>query len=222
MNEFTQTSALSKLSTLLEHLSLQAIETDKLNANSKSHQLIENNNLFSDHLFRSRSDLFSPYVEEIKDKIEAFGRLSNLSSQGIDRNEFAKISLQQIEQQVSALFNAIQANQSMHKAAIISSDVGKKVRIKQAKKKSLANKYQNMTANVLENSHSLYKKLNEHHEFERRLLDMIIQREQQRNSAKDKDSSKLSQEVLALHQRLGRCRQAISVIERDIEVSEKR
>lgn len=222
MDKSSHTQSLSKLSNLIENLSFQATEIDKLNANSKSHQLIENNNLFSDHLFRSRSDRFSPYVNEIEEKVLDFNRLNNLSLQGIDRAEFAKITLQQIEQQIAALLNAIQANKAMHQAAKISSDVGKKFRIKQAKKKNLANKYQNMASNVLASSHSLYKKLNEHHEFERRLLDMIIQREQQRNSAKAKDSSRLSQEVLALHQRLGRCRQAISVIERDIEFAEKR
>ena len=115
-----------------------------------------------------------------------------------------------------------QANNAMHQAAKISSDVRKKVRIKHAKKKNIANQYQTLAGNVLANSHALYKKLNEHHEFERRLLDMITQREQQRNKAKNSDTSLLSQEVLALHQRLGRCRQAISVIERDIEFVEKR
>jgi primosomal replication protein N'' len=51
---------------------------------------------------------------------------------------------------------------------------------------------------------------------------MITEREQLRQHAKNADSLKLSQEVLALHHRLGRCRQAISVIERDIAFAEKR
>jgi primosomal replication protein N'' len=222
MAQFTQNNALSKLSILLEHLSSQARETDTRNVNLTSHQLIENNNLFSDHLFRTRSDKLSPYVQEVKDKIGEFSRLNDLSLQGIDRADFAKAALQQVEQQIAALLNAVQANNAMHQAAKISSDVRKKVRIKHAKKKNIANQYQTLAGNVLANSHALYKKLNEHHEFERRLLDMITQREQQRNKAKNSDTSLLSQEVLALHQRLGRCRQAISVIERDIEFVEKR
>ena len=72
------------------------------------------------------------------------------------------------------------------------------------------------------NSHQLYQKLTEHHEFERRLMDMVAEREAMRAKCKKHESEKLSIEVLTLHQRLGRCRRAISTIERDIEQVEKR
>ncbi len=71
---------------------------------------------------------------------------------------------------------------------------------------------------------ALYQKLSEHHEFERRLALMIAEREQQRGNTKDysQRNEQLKLEILALHKRLGKCRQAISVIERDIELAEKR
>ena len=50
---------------------------------------------------------------------------------------------------------------------------------------------------------------------------MLNERELLRKSASPAKAKKLSDEVLALHQRLGRCRQAISKIERQIEVAEK-
>ena len=62
---------------------------------------------------------------------------------------------------------------------------------------------------------------NETIEFERRLLAMVHEREQQRQQATNKQSERLSEEILALHQRLGRCRQAISKLEREIEQTKK-
>ncbi len=71
-------------------------------------------------------------------------------------------------------------------------------------------------------SHQLYEKLNKNREFERRLMLMVAEREQQRTQCRASEAEKLSNEVLALHQRLGRCRKAISLIERDIEFAEKK
>lgn len=217
-------AAINRLSTLIEHLCLQATQTDELNSNHKSHRLIENNNLFSQHLFTTESDKFFLYVEEVKKRLSEFSRLYNLSADNANKTEFAKSSLLQIEQQISALMNAIQANKAMHQAAQASFDARKKVRIKSAQANQLAqsDKYKKIVKSVVLSSHQLYQQLTEHHEFERRLMDMITEREQQRVRSKSATANKLSQEVLALHQRLGRCRKAISSIERNIELAERK
>lgn len=211
--------AISRLSILLDHLSVQAKQTDELNSKHKSHRLIENNNLFSQHLFTTESDKFYPYVEEVKKRLNEFSRLLSLSADNANKAEFAKSSLLQIEQQISALMNAIQANKAMHQAAQASFDVRKKVRVRSAQ--ATQNKYKAMAKAVVLSSHQLYQQLSEHHEFERRLMNMVTEREQQRIRSKSANNDKLSQEVLVLHQRLGRCRKAISVIERNIELAEK-
>jgi primosomal replication protein N'' len=215
--------AIKRLSELLEHLFLQAKKTDHLNSNQKSHRLIENNNLFSQHLFTTESDKISLYVEEVKKRLNEFSRLYSLSGDNINKAEFAKSSLLQIEQQISALMNAIQANETMHQAAQASFNAKKNVRRKSAQAAQLkqTDKYNKMAKSVLLSSHQLYQQLTEHHEFERRLKDMITEREQERTRSKSANIDKLSQEVLALHQRLGRCRKAISAIERNIEQAEK-
>jgi primosomal replication protein N'' len=215
--------AISRLSILLEHLSVQAQQTDKLNSNQKSHRLIENNNLFSQHLFTTQSDKIFLYVEEVKKRLNEFSRLHTLSEDNINKTEFAKSSLLQIEQQISALMNAIQANETMHQAAQASFNARKNIRIKSAKatQQKQTDIYNKMAKSVLLSSHQLYQQLTEHHEFERRLKDMITEREQQRIRSKNANNDKLSQEVLALHQRLGRCRKAISAIEKNIEQAEK-
>jgi len=215
--------AISRLSVLLEHLSVQAKQTDQLNSKQKSHQLIENNNLFSQHLFTTQSDKIFLYVEEVKKRLNEFSRLHTLGEDNINKAELAKSSLLQIEQQISALMNAIQANEAMHQAAQASFNARKNVRIKSARATKLkqTDKYNKVAKSVLLSSHQLYQQLSEHHEFERRLKNMITEREQQRNRATNVNIDKLSQEVLALHQRLGRCRKAISSIEKNIEQVEK-
>ena len=223
MHKTKHVNAISRLSTLIKHLHVQALATDTNNSHQKSHRLIENNNLFSLHLFSTQSDQISHYVEEVKIRLNEFSRLYSLSANNKTKAEFAKSSLDSIEQQISAIMNALQANQSMHQAAQTSFDVRKKVRVKKAKKYQQVqnDKYNKIAESVLLSSHQLYQQLNEHHEFERRLVNMITDREQQRVRAKSMPNDKSSLEVLALHQRLGRCRKAISTIERNIELSEK-
>ena len=215
--------AISRLSTLLDHLTVQANKTDQLNSKNKSHRLIENNNLFSQHLFTTESDKLCLYVEEVKNKLVDFSRLYNLSTDNENKKEIAKSSLLQIEQQTTALINAIQANNTMHQAAQVSFDARKKIRIKSANTAQLnqQEKYKALTKSVLLTSNQLYQQLSEHHEFERRLMEMITEREQQRIRSRSISTDKLSQEVLALHQRLGRCRKAISSIEKNIESAQK-
>ncbi len=205
-----------RLSLLLETLEIKAKQIDKKNAQVKVHRLIENNNLFSSTLFSSQSDRFSPYVKEVQRRITEFSRLV-----ATDKIEISKVLLQKIENQTSAISKALQSNSIMHQAAKLSFDANSKVRIKRAKAKQ-ANKYSDLTKKLMLNSHQLYQKLTEHHEFERRLMDMIAEREIERSKSKRHKSEKISTEVLALHQRLGRCRKAISVIEHDIELAEKR
>lgn len=216
--------AVNRLSTLIEHLHGQALATDEKNSMRKSHKLVENNDLFSPHLFSTQSDKISLYVDEVKTKLSEFSRLSASSNTSETKAELAQSSLEHIEQQISSIYNALQANQSMHQAAQTSFDIKKRVRINSAKKYQQAQKqkYNKMAEAVLLSSHQLYEQLNEHHEFERRLLEMITDREQQRSRSRRANIDQISQEILTLHQRLGRCRKAISTIERNIEVSEQK
>lgn len=197
-------------------LAVEAKQIDAKNTKNKSHRLIENNNLFSPSLFSSQSDRYLPYVEEIERKLAEFTRL--VASNKIT---LSKKSLEHLEQQISAISIALQANSTIHQAAKLSFDANKKIRIKKAKAKQVS-KYRDLAKTLILNSHQLYQKLTEHHEFERRLMDMLMEKERQRLECKKHESEKLSFEVLTLHQRLGRCRKAISTIERDIELAEKR
>lgn len=209
-------NSIERVTEVLKHLAIEAKQIDTKNTQNKSHRLIENNNLFSPTLFFSQSDRYLPYVEEIERRLAEFTRLV-----ATNKIELSTALLTHLEQQISAISNALQANSTIHQAAKISFDANKKIRIKKAKAKQV-NTYRELAKKLVLSSHQLYQKLTEHHEFERRLMDMLSEKEQQRLESKQHESEKLSVEVLTLHQRLGRCRKAISAIEREIDLAEKR
>lgn len=81
-----------------------------------------------------------------------------------------------------------------------------------------ATKHRNIKAvveKVSASSRQLYQQLSEIQEFERRLLDMIA-------LANRDNSPQAVQRALALHARLGRCRQAMSDVEQQIQDLERR
>lgn len=196
--------AIQKIQNVLTRLAEQAANVDEINKHEKSHKIIQENDIFAEALFSTHSDLFLPYVKEVQNKTSELSRLLQDK-----KNTLAHSRLQIIEQQIFALRTALDSNKTIHKEA-----EHRLVAIK-------ARRYKKAAQAIMQSSHNLHKKLEETHEFERRLLDMVNEREQQRQHANPKQSSRLSEEVLALHQRLGRCRQAISKLEREIAQTKK-
>lgn len=196
--------AIKKIQTILAQLAQQASDIDEINKRSKSHKIIQDNDIFAEALFSTHSDLFVPYVKEVQNKTNELARL--LVAQ---KNTLAHNRIQQIEQQISALRTALNSNTTIHKEA--------EQRLITLK----ARRYKKAAQAVMQSSHNLHKKLEETFEFERRLLNMIKERELQRQQTSAAQSNRLSDEILALHQRLGRCRQAISKLEREIAQTKK-
>jgi primosomal replication protein N'' len=213
-------SVIRRLSTLLSSLHDQSCQLDAINTQDKSHRLIENNNLFSNHLFSAQSDQLSDYSSEIKKKLIDFSKLYAKNDDCAVKIELAKASLAHIEQQLSALITAIKSNSVIHKAAKINNDATNNVRKKYFNNINRQNRnHKKLAKTILHSSHQLHKKLTEHHEFERRLIKMISDRE--KNLQINSNSAVLNNEMLALHQRLGRCRKAIYAIEVDIAKTNK-
>lgn len=201
--------AINRLKVIIDDLKQQAIAIDLANSNLKSHKKIEDSALFSTNVFQTRSDKIVNYVNETERKIRELQKHIAMQNTSVIENLISTI-----ERQIASLTNAISANDAIHQ------------NIEKTQKKRFVNKskYQKAAQAMLQPTHELYQKLSEHHEFERRLALMITEREHLRSNTQNKsvNNEKLAAEVLALHQRLGRCRHAISIIERDIELAEKR
>lgn len=204
----THIAALSKINSALEHLSSKAKSTDQHNTGLKSHKLVKEHLLFNEKLFTSQSDKYIDYVAEIKQNTKRLFTLFEDQKLVLSQN-----LLERIEEQISSLVNALNANSFMHTEAL-----NHDKHIKEVKKM----RYQKLTKTIIESSQVLYKSLSEHNEFERRLMDMLSNKERELSVCTTFNAPAISQEILVLHQRLGRCRQAISKIERSIEMQEKR
>lgn len=202
------TKNINRLTVIIDHLKIQAKNTDSINASDKSHKMIENNALFSKALFSTDSDKFEPYVIEVETNIQHLSRLL-----GNNQSAIATTALEKIEVQIQALLTSLNANKTMHDEAQTRLDT----KINSIK----ARQYKQAVQSVIQSSQALYQKLSEHHEFERRLCAMLAEHEFELSNCSSAKRNALSQKVLAVHQRLGRCRKAISIIERDIEFSEK-
>jgi primosomal replication protein N'' len=196
--------SLDRITAVLDNLTEQAKIIDIENEQTKSHYLLKDKDVFSESLFSTNSDKIQPYVDEVRGKTIELSRLLRSGKKELSQNR-----LQSIEQQISAILNAIRSNKGIHQEA--------QYRLTAIN----ARRYKKAAKQLFKSSQALYQQLSEHHEFERRLLAMMDEREVLRKNATPAKAKKISDEVLALHQRLGRCRQAISKIERQIEVSEK-
>lgn len=190
---------IEKIYTILADLEETAILLDKSNDKLKAHVLLHDSPLFSLDLFNTSSDLFIDYVLEIKQKTEQLKRLLTSKNEALSTYQ-----IERLEKQISSLHNAFQSNSNIHDEAQNRLNAIARSRNKKA------------VQAIIKPSKTLYQDLSEHHEFERRLLQMLQDKELERKQAPSSTLVKASQDVLALHQRIGRCRQAISKIESEI------
>ena len=195
---------LARLGSIIDQLELDAKQVDNL-VQSQSQLTEEHHRFFSLQLFSTKGKLYSPYVIEIK---SLFIKLPNLLSH--DSKMPAEAAIEKIEQQIAALSTALASFKLQKK--------NEQFFTKQEKKQ----RYKKYTQTLLQPTHDLYQQLAETHEFERRLLLMLEEKQQALNTSSEAKRQAKQQEVLVVHQRLGRCRQAISKIERQIEMAEKK
>ncbi|QSX42037.1 primosomal replication protein [Shewanella cyperi] len=78
-----------------------------------------------------------------------------------------------------------------------------------------------IAAGVMQNSHQLYEELNKHLNWARKIESKIAQLETGLDNCHSADKIKLQNEILLMHRRLGKCRQAISYIEDRIQAFER-
>lgn len=195
---------IKKLSNLLTPLKLKCLKSDNLTAQHKANKSLIDKPIFSRHLFRSQSDKFIAYYYEIEKEVKGLQQTINLGN-----NDISHQFIERIEQQITALYNAIGATQTRLTSGSL----------ELTRKRN--KRYQSAVKSLTENSHSLHQKLAEYRGFERRLSMMLDDKNSQHQQCKASVQTALSQELLTLHQRLGRCRQAISKVEKQIEMMEK-
>lgn len=159
-------------------------------------------NWFLGEAFYSQSEDISDYLAELKNNI---GKLRQ--TQNPERLDF--ISAQITNQFVC--FKNLLNSQNVNK--------------KYTKKRSSYNKAaaQQFAQQITRSSRELYQELSKLQEYERRLFEMVQEKQTVLNSYKgDKLRADYQQQVLLTQQRLGRCRKAISQVEEQIQQQDNR
>jgi len=192
--------AIVKLQQQIEQLAQHAYQFDKAKWFDKNRYIQAQPSLFAHSVFATKSLKLCDYVDEIK---EAFARLPSPEK----RHAYA-FALEKLSTQIEAVIKVLKSTPVWAKENKFTKPKKAKV-YKQAVKK------------IMLSSHELYQELSQNHEFERRLQEMIDIRKQQLASANSTQASKINQEILALHARLGRCRKAITATEDKIQQVEK-
>lgn len=191
----------------------QTEQIDRQNAQIKSARF-KYRDYFNRDLFHCNSTALFDYVKEAEENLNTLLRHNQQSQHQLaPRGE-------QLTRQLMALVQAVRANEIAVKEQRFTSD---------SNKKRFANKQQSgqqaarqSAGHLMANSHQLYQELAQHHEYERRFNEMIYERQTKMAASKGQVAQQLQKEILALHQRLGRCRRAISVIEERIQMAESR
>ena len=192
--------AIVKLQQQIEQLAQHAHQFDKAKWFDKTRYIQAQPSLFAHSVFATKSLKLCDYVDEIK---EAFARLPSP-----DKRHACAFALEKLSTQIEAVIKVLKSTPVWAKENKFTKPKKAKV-YKQAVKK------------IMQSSHELYQELSQNHEFERRLQEMIDIRKQQLASASEAEASKINQEILALHARLGRCRKAITATEDKIQQVEK-
>lgn len=78
-----------------------------------------------------------------------------------------------------------------------------------------------IASNVLQNSHEIYGELNKHLNWAKKFEQKIEEMESKLENCHSADKIKLQNDILLMHRRLGKCRQAISYIEDRIQTFER-
>lgn len=192
-------SPVDKLKWHVDNLVIKADEFDKAKWFDKNRFIQSQPSLFNNRLFASKSLKLTDYVDEISAALKSLPPLEH-------RHAY-QFAITKIGEQIEAVIKVLK-----------STPVWAKENVAKSKKQQV---YRQAVAKIMQSSHELYQELSQNHEFERRLLEMLQERERTLAEASNQDAQRLQKEIFALHMRLGRCRKAIAVVEDKIVQVEK-
>ncbi|MBU2883477.1 primosomal replication protein [Psychrosphaera sp. B3R10] len=162
------------------------------------------NDLFNSTTFYTRSDELKDYVLELENNVKKLGSIQNVQL------------MEHLSVRVADQF-------SCFRGLLNSVVLNTKSKTYNATHRKQINKVKQFAKQARASSRSLYEELSKLQEFERRLVDMVAEKQQTLNKYSGQAQRQtLQDDVLVTHQRLGRCRQAISKIEEQIQKLDER
>jgi len=206
----------SMLKQQLAQLEQDALIHDQNLAPSQRQSLIDIER-FNSQLFAQQGAQLSPCIIQLRQDIKQLEKQLFLKLGG----NVIQLSCNRIQDRFSAL-----------RRALLTTDINLKSeqqrkasnRARYAKKQQQAiqdSGFGWIASNVMQNSHQLYAELNKHLNWAKKIEQKIQQIEATLEFCHSNDKIKLQNDILSMHRRLGKCKQATSYIEERIQLFER-
>ncbi|MBB1316712.1 primosomal replication protein [Shewanella sp. SR43-4] len=206
----------SMLKQQLAQLEQDALIHDQNLAPSQRQSLIDIER-FNSQLFAQQGAQLSPCIIQLRQDIKQLEKQLFLKLGG----NVIQLSCNRIQDRFSAL-----------RRALLTTDINLKSeqqrkasnRARYAKKQQQAiqdSGFGWIASNVMQNSHQLYAELNKHLNWAKKIEQKIQQMEATLEFCHSNDKIKLQNDILSMHRRLGKCKQATSYIEERIQLFER-
>ena len=166
-------------------------------------QWFKASDVFNSSHFYTKSDELKDYIKELENNVNRLVTVNDTTH--------AEYLTERISVQFTCLKNFYN-----------SSYLSKKYTSQNKQLYSKVNRVKQIAAKATQSSQELYQELSKLQEYERRLLDMVTEKQSMLNQAQqgrisNTQKTELQNQVLVTQQRLGRCRKAISGVEEQIQ-----
>ncbi|GGB64116.1 primosomal replication protein [Shewanella inventionis] len=206
----------SMLKQQLNQLERDVLSHDQ-NLAPNQRQTLQQTERFNSQLFAQQGALLTPCIAQLRQDIQKLEKQLSLRL----GQHVIQLSCERIQDRFIAL-----------KRALLTTDINLKAeaqrkasnRARYAKKQQQAvqdSGFGWIASNVMQNSHQLYEELNKHLNWAKKIEQKIQQMEANLEFCHSDDKIKLQNDILLMHRRLGKCKQAISYIEERIQLFER-
>ncbi len=180
-------------------------------------KLLRNTDRFNSGLFQQTGGKLIACVHQLKRSINM---LDKRLQAGMNK-QAVQSSCLHIQDQFSALKRALTTTNIDVKSERHKRSAARAQYLKRQQKKHDDAGFDWIAGNVMQSSHQLYEELNKHLNWAARIERKIQELNHKLDSCPARDKLKLQHEILNMHKRLGKCRQAISYIEDRIQLFER-
>lgn len=180
-------------------IQLQDLESALQSSPIDEENWFNRSDLFVSSAFYTKSSELSDYIQELK------GNISKLDK--LHEQAYLEFLADKVTQQFACL-----------KSLLNSAPVQSKDKVYRSRQRSKVQQAKQFAKNANQSSQDLYSELSKLQEYERRLQEMVTERQQKlHNYQGSTNRQEYQQEVLTYQRRLGRCRQALSKVEEQIQ-----
>ncbi|GAA0791527.1 MULTISPECIES: primosomal replication protein [Pseudomonadati] len=200
----------------LDHIEQEVLQHDQQLAPQQK-KTLEHVERFNHNLFVQQGAQLLPCVQQLRKDVSQLEKQLTLKL----AKSTIELSCQRIQDRFTALRRALLTTGLNLKSAE-QKKASNRARYAKKQQQTLQNSEFGWIANnVMSNSHQLYEELNKHVNWAKKFENKIQQMETNLELCHAADKIRLQNDILLMHRRLGKCRQAISYIEERIQHFER-